>query len=95
MQKILSDLHRNIVDVFNENGVQIMTPSYMGAMFTEPMGRMRGRKLFYEGIPVVPTWHPAYLLRTPSAKAQTWEDIKRVNRILGNPEVPSREDRQG
>lgn len=29
MQKILSDLHRNIVDVFNENGVQIMTPSYM------------------------------------------------------------------
>ncbi|MEM0946833.1 MAG: mechanosensitive ion channel domain-containing protein [Pseudomonadota bacterium] len=27
--KILSDLHRNIVDVFNENGVQIMTPSYM------------------------------------------------------------------
>lgn len=29
MHKILSDLHRNIVDVFNENGVQIMTPSYM------------------------------------------------------------------
>jgi len=29
LPKILSDLHRNIVDVFNENGVQIMTPSYM------------------------------------------------------------------
>lgn len=29
LPRILSDLHRNIVDVFNENGVQIMTPSYM------------------------------------------------------------------
>ena len=55
---------------------------------SESMGRMRGRKLDYEGTPVVPTWHPAYLLRTPSAKADTWEDIKRVNRMLGNPDVP-------
>lgn len=58
---------------------------------TDSMGRMRGRQLDYEGIPVVPTWHPAYLLRTPSAKRDTWEDIKRVNRLLGEPEDPNRE----
>lgn len=55
---------------------------------SESMRNMRGRQLDYEGTPVVATWHPAYLLRTPSAKAETWVDIKRVNRLLGNPEVP-------
>lgn len=49
---------------------------------------MRGRELEYLGIPVVVTWHPAYLLREPAHKRETWEDIKRVNRLLGRPEVP-------
>ncbi|MCC6784027.1 MAG: uracil-DNA glycosylase [Planctomycetes bacterium] len=53
-----------------------------------PMGQLRGRDLEYEGIPVVATWHPAYLLRQPEAKRETWEDIKRVNRLLGLPDVP-------
>lgn len=55
---------------------------------TLPMGKLRGLELSYEGIPVVATWHPAYLLRNPSAKAGTWDDIKRVNRLLGLAEVP-------
>jgi uracil-DNA glycosylase family 4 len=50
--------------------------------------KLRGRTLDYEGIPVVVTWHPAYLLREPQRKRETWEDIKRVNRLLGLPEVP-------
>jgi uracil-DNA glycosylase family 4 len=37
---------------------------------------------------VVVTWHPAYLLRDPSHKRETWDDVKRVNRLLGRPEVP-------
>ena len=56
---------------------------------SQAMGRLRGRELSYEDTPVVATWHPAYLLRNPAAKVQTWEDIKRVNRLLGNPEVPT------
>jgi hypothetical protein len=35
------------------------------------------------------TYHPAALLRDPSLKRDTWEDIKRVNRMLGLPEVPA------
>lgn len=54
----------------------------------EPMRALRGRELSYQGIPVVVTWHPAYLLREPEHKRETWEDIKRVNRLLGRPEVP-------
>ncbi|MEC7584704.1 MAG: uracil-DNA glycosylase family protein [Planctomycetota bacterium] len=57
---------------------------------TTPMRALRGRELDYQGIPVVATWHPAFLLHEPSRKRETWEDIKRVNRLLGRPEVPER-----
>ncbi|MGE0142026.1 MAG: uracil-DNA glycosylase [Planctomycetota bacterium] len=53
-----------------------------------PMNQLRSRDLEWRGIPVVATWHPAYLLRQPSAKRDTWEDIKRVNRLLGRPDDP-------
>jgi DNA polymerase len=58
----------------------------------ESVGKLRGRELQFEGIPVVVTWHPAYLLREPAAKRDTWEDVKRVNRLLGRPEVPKAGD---
>lgn len=56
---------------------------------TAPLRALRGRTLSYEGIPVVVTYHPAALLRDPGLKRDTWEDIKRVNRMLGLPEVPA------
>jgi DNA polymerase len=52
------------------------------------MRALRGRDLACDDIPVVVTWHPAYLLRDPSHKRETWDDIKRVNRLLGRPEIP-------
>jgi uracil-DNA glycosylase family 4 len=55
----------------------------------DAVSRLRGRDLAYRGIPVVVTWHPAYLLREPAAKRETWDDIKRVNRLLGRPDVPA------
>ena len=39
---------------------------------------VRGRFRDYHGIPVMPTFHPAYLLRDPSKKRETWEDLKKV-----------------
>ncbi len=43
-----------------------------------PLGALRGRTWDYRGVPVIATYHPAYLLRNPSAKVQTWQDIRRV-----------------
>ena len=42
-----------------------------------PVGRLRGTVHRYgpEGIPLVVTWHPAYLLRRPEAKAEAWRDL--------------------
>jgi uracil-DNA glycosylase len=41
----------------------------------EPIGRLRGRVHQYEGVPVIVTYHPAYLLRTPIDKAKAWDDL--------------------
>ncbi|PLX77875.1 MAG: DNA polymerase [Desulfuromonas sp.] len=43
-----------------------------------PISRLRGRWAEYHGIPLMPTFHPAYLLRTPSGKRDVWEDMKQV-----------------
>lgn len=42
----------------------------------QPIGTMRGRFYDYRGIQVACTYHPAYLLRNPSAKRQVWDDMK-------------------
>ena len=45
--------------------------------------RERGSWYSFMEIPVMPTFHPAYLLRNPSAKRQVWEDIQKVMKCLG------------
>jgi DNA polymerase len=42
------------------------------------MSRVRGDWMSFEGIPLMPTFHPAYLLRSPQAKRPVWEDMKTV-----------------
>ena len=42
---------------------------------TEPIGRLRGREHRYHGVPLVVTYHPAYLLRNPPDKARAWDDL--------------------
>lgn len=49
------------------------------------IGKLRGTVHDYHGIKVVCTYHPAYLLRNPPAKAQTWEDIKLLIKTMGLP----------
>ncbi|HUI10920.1 MAG TPA: uracil-DNA glycosylase [Bacteroidota bacterium] len=48
---------------------------------TESLGRLRGRELRYEGIPLMVTYHPAALLRNPNWKRPTWEDVQAVRRL--------------
>ena len=48
----------------------------------DPITRIRGREFKYRDAILIPTYHPAYLLRTPSAKREVWEDMKRVRAIV-------------
>lgn len=52
------------------------------------VGQLRGRWHNYQGIPLRVTYHPAYLLRTPSDKGKTWEDIQEVMKALSGEVVP-------
>jgi DNA polymerase len=56
---------------------------------TSPIGRLRGRFHNYRGIPVLCTYHPAYLLRSPEKKKDVWEDMKKLLARMGRP-VPAR-----
>jgi uracil-DNA glycosylase family 4 len=47
-----------------------------------PITALRGRFHAYHGIKLMPTYHPAYLLRNPGAKKQVWEDVRMVMTIL-------------
>ncbi len=51
----------------------------------EPISRLRGRVFDYRGSKIVPTFHPAYLLRNPASKRDVWEDMKLVKSILASP----------
>jgi uracil-DNA glycosylase family 4 len=54
-----------------------------------PITRLRGRWREAFGVPLMPTFHPAYLLRSPGEKAKAWEDLKEVVRSLGR-ELPKK-----
>lgn len=54
-----------------------------------PMNRLRGKWHRYRGIPTVATWHPAYLLRTPTAKKEAWDDLQLLMYAMGL-KVPDR-----
>jgi len=52
------------------------------------LARLRGQPLSYQGIPLVVTYHPAYLLRTPSDKRKAWEDLRRARSIIAETATP-------
>jgi DNA polymerase len=71
---------------FLERQIAAIRPDFIVALGTiaaqtllgcaTPISRLRGRFHGYKGIKVVPTYHPAYLLRNPDKKRDVWEDMK-------------------
>ena len=47
-----------------------------------PISQLRGEWQDYHGIPLMPTYHPAYLLRNPEGKREVWEDMKAVLHLI-------------
>jgi len=47
-----------------------------------PITLLRGKFHAYHGIQLMPTYHPAYLLRNPGAKKQVWEDVQKIMKML-------------
>lgn len=57
-----------------------------------PISRLRGKFYDYHGIKLMPTYHPAYLLRNQSGKKDVWEDMKMIAKELGI-EIPLKNDK--
>lgn len=78
---------------FLDAQIQIVRPKYIvcwGAVaaqnllgVTTPISKLRGRLFEYQGAAVLATYHPSYLLRTPAAKKDVWEDMKLLMRQRG------------
>jgi len=49
-----------------------------------PITRLRGNLRTYHEVPVMPTYHPAFLLREPARKAEAWADLKQVMALMAN-----------
>ena len=63
--------------------VALGSPAFQCLLRTkEPIGRARGQWREWNGIRVMPTFHPAFLLRTPDKKREVWEDMKKVRDYL-------------
>jgi len=60
----------------------------------DALGRLRGRFFDYRGTPLLPTFHPSYLLRTPTDKGAAWKDLQLIMRRLkpSQPEQHSTEE---
>jgi DNA polymerase len=56
---------------------------------TEALGKLRGRVYAYDGTPLVVTYHPAALLRSPAWTRPTWEDLQLLRRVLDEVESKS------
>ena len=54
-----------------------------------PIRRLRGNWHEVRGVKLMPTFHPAYLLRSPGEKRWVWQDIQEVMKVLGI-EIPAR-----
>jgi DNA polymerase len=79
LERQLALIAPKVVCALGRHALQTLT-GYDGAL-----GRARGRAMEFRGLSVVPTYHPAYLLRNPPAKREAWEDLKVILRMLGRP----------
>jgi len=80
---------------FLERTLELVQPKYICALgacaatnllqTTLSVGKLRGRFHNYKGIPVLVTYHPAYLLRNPDAKRFVWDDLKLLLQRMGRP----------
>ena len=77
---------------FLERQIRAINPEFICALgkfaaqtllaSNEPISKLRGRFHLYQGIRVMPTYHPAYLLRNPGSKRDVWNDMQQLMKCL-------------
>ena len=75
LQRQIELLQPKIILAMGRFAVQSLLAESAPEQATLPLGKLRGRVYAYRGVPVVVTYHPAYLLRSPGEKAKAWADL--------------------
>jgi uracil-DNA glycosylase len=75
------------LDVIRPKVIVCLGATALQALFGTDVSisRLRGKWIDYRGTQLLPTYHPAYLLRNPAAKADVWKDLQKVMEVLGLP----------
>jgi DNA polymerase len=85
MQTCIPFLHEQIDLIKPKVLVALGGTAVEGLLHTSGINKLRGNWQTYRGTPLMPTFHPAYLLRTPGDKRKVWEDMLKVMEKLGLP----------
>jgi len=84
----IDHIQPKVICALGRHALRALT-GYNGAI-----SKVRGRPMNFQDRIVIPTFHPAYLLRNPPAKADAWDDLKGILKLLGRP-VPKRKKSHG
>jgi DNA polymerase len=76
LQKQLASIRPKVIVALGKVAAQTLLQN------KTPISKLRGQWLEYHNVPLMPTYHPAYLLRNPLGKREVWEDMKQVMKRL-------------
>lgn len=89
MAAAMPDFKRRLAETAPKVLLVMGSTAALGILGTADLSSAHGRWFTFEGVPTLPTYHPAYLLKFPGAKKDAWSDLKKVMARLGRP-VPTR-----
>ena len=78
LHRELAAVHPQVIIAFGN------TPTRALLSTKKPISQMRGQLHDYNGLKLMPTFNPAYLLRDPTKKREVWEDMKKVRALLAS-----------
>jgi uracil-DNA glycosylase family 4 len=86
LQRQVALLKPRIIIAMGRFAVQSLLRESVPQVEAQPLGRLRGQVYNYQGVPVVVTYHPAYLLRNLADKRKAWSDLCLALSVAGRPQ---------
>ena len=91
LQRELALVKPRVILAMGRFAAQVLLQGSHPEAATLPLGKLRGQTFHYQGVPVIVTYHPGYLLRSQADKARAWLDLCRARAVvLGAASDPAR-----
>ena len=91
LQREIALVRPKVILAMGRFAAQALLQGSQPELATLPLGKLRGQTYHYQGVPVIVTYHPGYLLRSQADKARAWLDLCRAQAVvLGAASDPGR-----